>query len=161
MSQNASITAVKARILAIAALCTGITTVVETVGEKWTAWETAQLSAVIVRYGGTTARVKATLGLGSAGGKARVTRNFEVIRYVARLPKGSSAAQQKAAIEAAEAVADVLPNHFLNYPALALSDTGIVFEALPMTDSGAVISPYADVPYSALVYTLPVITYTP
>lgn len=159
MSQNATISEIKARILAIAAECAGVLTVTENPGDKWPAWAEDDLPAVIVRYAGTTRREKATLGLGSSA--IRAVRDFQVIRYESRLPKPATAEDEKAAIEAAEEVADDLPNHFMAYPTLALDDSGIVFQTLPMTDGGAVISPYGGVPYGALIYTLPVITYTP
>lgn len=153
----ASISDIKARILAIAALHANIETVAENPGDKWPAWTDAQLPAVIVRYAGTTGRERAALGSAAM----RVTRNFQVIRYEARLPKPATAEDELEAIEAAEAVADELPDHFFDYPFLELNDSGLAFQTLPMTDEGAVISPYGGVPYAAIVYTLPVITYAP
>lgn len=155
MSQNATISEIKARILAIAAECAGVLTVTENPGDKWPAWAEDDLPAVIVRYEGTTRRERESI----SSAAQRVTRNFQVIRYESRLPKPATAEDELEAIEAAEAVADDLPNHFMRYPTLALNDAGIAYQTLPMTDNGAVFSPYGGVPYAAIVYTLPVILY--
>lgn len=153
MSQGATVAQVKARILAIAGLCSGITTASESPSTKWPAWTDAQLSAVIVRLAGTTARERL-----SPGGVVRVTRRYSVIRYVQKLA-AETAQAEKAAIDAAEAVLDVLPAHFLKYPTLDLTPgERYVFTTGAMTDTGAMLSPYGGVYYSTITYTLPVVT---
>lgn len=149
--QDATVSEVKARIRAIAALLDGINEVDETPGEKYQPWTDAQLSAVIVRLDGTTARVRDTLGY------LRITRSYTIYRFVQRVA-AKRADFELAAVLAAEAVIDALPNHFLTYPRLALNDDGIVLTTAPITDAGAGIMSYGDVDFSIVRYTLPVVT---
>jgi hypothetical protein len=149
--QDATVSEVKARIRSIAALLAGIKEVNEAPGEKYKPWTDAQLSAVIVRMDGTTARTRETLGY------IRITRNYSIYRFVQRVA-AKRADYELEAVLAAEAVIDDLPNHFLAYPRLALNDDGIVLTTAPMTDAGAGIVSYGDVDFSVIRYTLPVVT---
>lgn len=161
MSQNADIAEVKARILEIAALCTGIVTVGHqyTAGGKYQEFTADQLLAVTTYYTGTTRRERKVLTLGA--GSRQVTRIFDVVLHVALLAEKPTNAQEQAAIEAAEAVVDVLPNHFALYPTLEFEDDGgVVYATGEMLDDGGKLFAYGGAWYGAITYKLPVVTFT-
>ncbi len=159
MAQNADIAVAKAKILRVAEGCAGIVTVGHqyTSDGKFKSFTPDELSAVTVYYTGTTQRAKQTLTLG--GGGKRVTRVYDVMRHVLRLPEKPTQRQEMEALEEAEAVVDELPNHFSLHPQLDIDDGGSVFQIGEMTEDGAKMIAYGGVWYASISYKLPVITY--
>lgn len=155
MAQNASISAVKSRILLIAAACSGIvTTTSSTINGSYEPFGDGQLSAVVVRHAGTTERARLTLSTW------RVVRLFHLYRFVARVAAKTDAAEL-AAIEAAEAVIDALPLHFQQATYLGLRTASLaplVEQHLPMLDNGAGIVAYGKAEYGAVRYDVRVVT---
>lgn len=156
MSQNGTIPAIKARILAIAAQHEAITTAGgantgvdgdNLVNGGLAPWSDQQLPAVVVRLAATPGRKRITFK------KTQVTRRFNVFLFVARVVADTDAAELEA-IQAAEALIDDLPAHFLDRPQLhlaAVSD-GIALASTPLVDEGAVIVSYGKKTFSAIKY---------
>lgn len=149
--QDASVSEIKTRIRAIAALLSQIKTI-EPVAPI--APEASGLWAVMVDDGQAD-RGKLSLT------KFWERREFVVWLFVELLPRNFTEAQENAAADAATAYLRTLPAHFALYPRLELSgDGGIVAIAEPMKDDGVKIVPLRDkYTYSAIRYLLPVTTY--
>lgn len=155
MAQNGTIAQIKARLLVIASECSGITTV----GDRFTngmykPFTAAELSAVVVRNAGTIERAGLSLGID------RVTRLFNLYRFTA-LSAAKTDEAETDAIEAAEAVENVLPAHFSKavYAGLKTSTLAALVENhTRMTSEGGAIVTYAGKEYGTIKYSIRVMT---
>lgn len=144
----ATTTQLRERIEAILADIDGITSVITDIDCPLS---DASLPAVLVTVGPAT-RAQTNRD------KLLVTRTFQIGLLVRRVCDDSSS-EQRAAVEAAEAIIDVIPDHFATQSRrLALNDRGLAWDLGQMADDGIELRPWLDETYSAVTYRLPVLT---